>query len=161
MQLHPDCESLAFLLGTWRGAGKGEYPTIEGFSYVEEVSFGHVGKPFLAYTQKTKNADSGQPLHAETGYLRALGKNQIEFVVVQPSGIVELHQGSVSGRSLDLALHGVHVTPGAKSVTDVHRVMHVEDHGDSTILNYTVAMAAVGEPLTHHLRATLTRQESD
>lgn len=158
MQLHADCEPLAFLLGTWRGAGEGEYPTIDGFRYTEEVTFGHVGKPFLAYSQKTKHAETGQPLHAETGYLRALGDSRVEFVVVQPSGIVELHQGAVHGSGLDLGLIGVHTTPGAKSVSDVQRVIHVEEDGDQATLKYTVAMAAVGEPLTHHLRAALIRQ---
>ncbi len=161
MQLHSDCEPLAFLLGTWRGDGQGEYPTIESFGYVEEVTFGHVGKPFLAYSQKTKHADTGQPLHAETGYLRAVGQGRVEFVVSQPSGIVELHHGSLQQYTLDLTLDGVHTTPAAKSVTDVHRMLWVEDGDGSPVLKYTVAMAAVGEPLTHHLRASLIRQSAD
>lgn len=161
MQLHSSCEPLAFLLGTWRGTGTGEYPTIESFGYIEEVSFGHVGKPFLAYSQKTKHAETGEPLHAETGYLRAVGSNQVELVVAQPSGIVEIHRGTVQDHSLELTLHGVHTTPAAKSVTDVRRDIHVESDPEQTVLSYTVAMAAVGEPLTHHLRASLTLQASD
>ncbi|MBT6444713.1 MAG: FABP family protein [Acidimicrobiaceae bacterium] len=170
MDLHPDCEQLGFLLGVWRGAGEGSYPTIESFGYTEEVTFSHVGKPFLGYTQKTKHAVSGAPLHAEAGYLRALGAGRVEFVVVQPSGIVELHSGTVDrgtvdggtvdGGALVLQLDGVHTTPTAKSVTDVHRQIWVEQHAGVTTLAYQVSMAAVGEPLTHHLRATLVQQPS-
>ena len=153
MDLHEDCASLAFLLGTWRGRGEGEYPTIEPFPYLEEVTFGHVGKPFLTYTQKTRHAETNQPLHAEAGYLRAVGDERLEFVLSQPSGIVELHSGRLVGQRLELTLHAVHTTPAAKSVTDVVRDIGVD--GDA--LSYTVAMAAVGEPLTHHLKATLQR----
>ena len=185
MDLHPDCEQLGFLLGVWRGAGEGSYPTIESFGYTEEVTFSHVGKPFLAYTQKTKHAVSGAPLHAEAGYLRAVGAGRVEFVVVQPSGIVELHSGTVDrgtvdggtvdggtvdggtvdggtvdGGALVLQIDGVHTTPTAKSVTDVHRQIWVEQHAGVTTLAYQVSMAAVGEPLTHHLRATLVQQSS-
>ena len=160
MDLHPDCQPLAFLLGTWKGEGAGDYPTIDAFRYTEEVTFAHVGKPFLAYSQKTRDAASGQPLHAEAGYLRAIGGGDIEFVLVQPSGIVELHHGTVNGLVLELQLDGVHTTPAAKPVADVRREIRVQMSGDESVLHYDVTMAAVGEPMTHHLRAELVRQST-
>lgn len=154
--LHPDLDRIAWLVGTWRGRGEGEYPTIEDFAYVEEVAFGHVGKPFLSYVQKTRDATTDLPLHAESGYIRAgSGGGWFELVIAQPSGIVELHEGTLTGRTLSFEATGVHVTATAKSVTAVTRTLTVHDDE----LRYALSMAAVGRPLTHHLSATLTRAD--
>ncbi len=153
VEIHPDIVHLEFLLGTWRGRGQGEYPTIEDFAYLEEVTFAHAGKPFVSYVQKTKDASTGLPLHAESGYLRPAGPERLELVLSQPSGIVELHEGTVVGGVIDL--HSTHVltTATAKSVTAVRRRLSVERDD----LTYDLAMAAVGQPLSHHLSATLSR----
>ena len=95
MDLHPAVAHLAPLLGTWRGGGQGHYPTIDPFEYTEEVTFGHVGKPFLAYSQRTKGVD-GAPLHAECGYWRPTGEWGLELLIVHPSGIAEILVGEVA-----------------------------------------------------------------
>src|SRR5690348_822674 len=111
---HPDIEPIAFLLGEWSGLGHGEYPTIEPFDYVEDVRFWHVGKPFLAYSQRTRAADDGRPLHAETGYLRAVARGGIEAVLSHPTGIAEVLTGSLDGQIVRLASSSVVRTPTAK-----------------------------------------------
>jgi len=151
--LHPNLEPIGWLVGTWRGRGAGEYPTIDDFEYVEEVVFGHVGKPFLSYVQRTRDATTDLPLHAESGYIRAGDAGEFELVIAQPSGIVELHVGELASRTLTFRATSVQVTATAKSVTDVVRTLTV--HGDE--LRYALSMAAVGQPLTHHLSATLVR----
>ncbi|HWV27171.1 MAG TPA: heme-binding beta-barrel domain-containing protein, partial [Aeromicrobium sp.] len=35
--LHPDLMPVVWLLGTWHGTGKGDYPSIEAFDYDQEV----------------------------------------------------------------------------------------------------------------------------
>jgi hypothetical protein len=151
--LHPACEPFAVLLGAWTGGGAGEYPTIEDFEYFEEVAFGHVGKPFLAYTQRTRHAHTGLPLHSEAGYLRPTGEDSAELVVAQPSGILEVDIGSFDGRRLELRSIEVVRSPTAKEVTEVWRDIEV----DGDVLRYEVRMAAVGQPCLLHLRAELHR----
>ncbi len=155
--LHPDIAHLSWLLGTWAGTGSGEYPTIKSFDYNEEISFGHVGKPFLAYTQKTRHAETGLPLHAEAGYIRPVGTDRVEFQVVQPSGISESYEGIVQSTEeaivISLETVSVTTTATAKDVSAVRRVMTFDP--GAQVLSYKMAMAAVGEEMTHHLSANL------
>lgn len=152
-ELHPVCTPLAFLLGTWQGAGTGVYPTIDGFSYTEEASFAHVGKPFVAYGQKTRDADTGLPLHAEAGYLRPQGDGRVELVLVQPSGIVELLEGTVEGCDVKLVSTAVLGTASAKPVTATERRIWL----DGEVLRSSVAMAAMGRELQHHVVSEMHR----
>jgi len=155
--LHPDVRPLAGLLGTWRGEGAGEYPTIESFRYREEVRFWHVGKPFLAYAQRTWAVDDGRPLHAATGYWRLTPAGTVEVVLAHPTGIVEVLEGRLlPGGRMELASTATARTATAKEVTALHRVFELRD----TVLAYTLAMAAVGQPLLHHLAAELHRVEA-
>lgn len=155
--LHPDLGTLAPLLGEWSGTGHGSYPTIEPFDYVEHLRFGHTGKPFASYVQRTRSATDDRPLHAETGYLRVSGTDRVELVVAQPTGVVEVDEGELhaTGGTLRLVLRSrlVGLTSTAAEVLAVERTLEVA--GD--VLLVTLAMAAVGQPLTHHLAAELRR----
>lgn len=149
--IHPDVEALAFLLGTWTGEGRGEYPTISPFGYRETVTFAQVGKPFLAYTQRTVATEDGRPLHSETGYLRSPRPGWLELVVAHPTGLVEVDEGPFEGSTLRLRSKLVAGTGTAKEVTAVERDFEFEPG----IMRYSLRMAAVGLPLSHHLEAEL------
>ncbi len=155
--LHPGIAALAPLLGDWSGGGTGDYPTIAPFAYTEEVTIGHTGKPFLTYTQRTRSED-GQPLHAETGYLRMPTPRRIELVLAHPTGITEIDEGSLTeqdgGLLIDVHSTTVGLSSSAKDVMALRRSITVSDDE----LHYTVLMAAVGQPLVHHLTATLHRR---
>jgi THAP4-like, heme-binding beta-barrel domain len=156
--LHPDIAALAPLLGTWAGHGVGQYPTIEPFSYFEEVTFGHAGKPFLTYGQRTKASDDGRPLHAETGFVRVPSPGRVELVLAHPTGITEIQEGtlSVSATTIEMQLNATAIgrTASAKDVTALSRSIRVD--GDE--LTYTLRLGAVGQPLQQHIAATLHRK---
>ena len=153
-ELHPDLLPLMFLLGTWRGEGVGGYPTMDTFHYGEEVTFRHNGKPFLAYTQRTWSLDDERPLHAEMGYWRPQADGGVELILAHPFGIAEIEIGVVTGRRVELMTHTIQGSPTAKEVTRVERSVHVVGE----VLTYDVRMAAVGQPITHHLHAELSRR---
>jgi THAP4-like, heme-binding beta-barrel domain len=150
--LHPDVEVIAFLLGEWHGEGHGAYPTIESFGYRDEIVFGHTGKPFLSYAQRTWLAD-GSPSHTEVGYLRAQPEGRVELVVAQPGGRVEVDEGAQRGGRFELTSVVVANTSSAKEVTETRRLVEV----DGDVMRYELEMAAVGQPRQFHLEAELRR----
>ncbi|MGH8899645.1 MAG: FABP family protein [Egibacteraceae bacterium] len=152
--LHPDIAPLGFLLGTWVGEGAGQYPTIASFRYGEQIHVAHSGKPFLFYVQRTWALDDGRPLHAEAGYFRHVGDGRVELVLAHPTGVTEVAEGHLYGSSIRLQTTRVAATATAKRVDALERDIDV----DRARLTYAIRMAAVGEPLTHHLSATLERR---
>ena len=44
----------------------------------------------MSYTQRTWNAVSGEPMHAESGFLRPKPDGSIDIVIAQSTGITEV-----------------------------------------------------------------------
>ena len=153
--MHEALTPIAFLLGTWRGEGTGVYPTIDGFGYGEEIHFWEVGKPFLAYTQRTWTlAPEPAPMHAESGYWRPQPGGKLEVVLAHPTGIAEIQEGTVAGTSIELTATKLALTSTAKKVEALTRRFEL---AEPDLLRYEVGMAAAGQPLQVHLRAELRR----
>ena len=152
--LHPDCEGFAPLLGTWRGTGRGEYPDIDPFEYSVEWEFSTHGARWVAVHQRTWRVDSGAAWHFESGFLRPVPPDRMEAVLALPSGLGEVQEGTVDGNLFQLRSVAVAQTTTAKRVDVIERAWRVD--GDE--LRATVRMAAVGQPLSHHLSERLQRQ---
>ena len=151
--MHPALEPLTGLLGTWRGRGRGEYPSIESFEYDEETRFWHVGRPFLAYLQQTWLAPSRAPAHSEMGYWRPKGDGVIEVVLSHSFGLVEVQEGRIEGTRIELASTSLSGTSTATRVDAVTRSLTV----DGGTLTYDMGMAFEEHDMQPHLRARLER----
>lgn len=160
--LHQDLLGLLPYVGVWRGRGVGGYPTIEDFHFAQEIRFSHDGRPFLAYESRAwRIEEDGTPIRPsfrEVGWIRPVvvdGKltDEIEVLLSSPTGIMELHLGTVDGLKLELVSDAVVRTSTAKSVTAGHRLYGIVE-GE---LLYAQEMAAMGHPLTSHLSARLLR----
>ncbi|MDN4174491.1 FABP family protein [Nocardioides sp. SOB77] len=155
--LHPDCGPVAWMLGTWQGNGRGDYPTIEPYQYGQELVFQQDGRPFLHYFSRSWVIDEeGNTVRQgaqETGFLRCRPEGKVELVLTHNTGFVEIWYGTAEGGKLELATDAVARTESAKEVTAGHR-LYGNVEGD---LLYAYDMAAVGQPLQPHLWARLQR----
>jgi hypothetical protein len=155
--LHPDCGPIAWMLGSWRGNGHGDYPTIESFQFGQELIFQQDGRPFFHYLARSwivddegnKVRDAAQ----ETGFIRARGEGRLEMVLAHNTGLSEIWYGQAEGGKVELRTAGVGFTESAKEVTGGHR-MYGNVDGE---LLYAFDMAAVGQELQPHLWARLQR----
>ncbi|WP_049567749.1 FABP family protein [Streptomyces sp. SBT349] len=102
--LHPELVPLAFLLGTWQGAGVAALDTFggpgaESCNFGQEASFTHDGRDFLAYASHTWRLDAEgnrlDPLESEHGYWR-VRERKIEVVMVRDQGVAEVWYGELA-----------------------------------------------------------------
>ena len=160
--LHPAVRQLVPFIGVWRGRGGGEYPTIEGFGYAQEIRFSHDGRPFLFYESRAwLLGDDGTPIRPafrEVGWWRPVlldgaATDELEVLLTAPTGVMELYVGRIDGLKVELVTDAVVRTVTAKEVSAGQRLYGIVDGA----LLYAHEMAAVGQPLTPHLSAKLNR----
>ncbi|MFJ6217254.1 FABP family protein [Streptomyces sp. NPDC092296] len=110
--LHKDVVPLAFLLGTWEGAGvfaplDDTRPGYDKCNFGQEVVFRHDGRAFLEYRSRTWVLDEAgnkvRPLENESGFWRitsnaggAAGVRGIEVAMVRDEGVIEIWYGELA-----------------------------------------------------------------
>ena len=155
--LHPDCSPIAWLLGTWRGNGHGDYPTIDSFQFGQELIFTHDGRPFLHYMARAWIVDeAGEKVRdaaVETGFLRCRPEGRMELLLSHNTGFVELYYGEADRGKVELSTDAVVRSESAKEYVAGHRLYGLVE-GD---LLYAYDMAAMGQALQPHTWARLQR----
>jgi hypothetical protein len=149
----PELAPIAFLVGTWRGDGDGDYPTTDPFRYREVLRFEDVGDSFLVFSQESWSLPGDEPLHFERGILRGAGPGRVELTLAHPLGVAEVSEGTVDGSSIELTSTSIARTSTALPVASLARRYRVQDDA----LSYEVDMALDDVPSTRHVWATLRR----
>jgi len=120
--LHPDLNPLAWLVGTWRGKGRGDYPGIESFEFNHEVVFNHDSRDFLNYFSRSwiLNADGEivKPGPSEVGFWRIKPNNILEVLISHSTGITEGWVGHFDGPKMQLVMDQPYSSPTAKIVPE-------------------------------------------
>jgi THAP4-like, heme-binding beta-barrel domain len=150
---------LRLLIGEWSGSGRGEFPTVEPFEYLETLTFAGDHRPFLHYEEKTRRRSAGQtdyiPSHWESGFLRLLPDGEVELINTQGSGRLERLTGSLEGTETGLILR-------LQSTAFLNDPRMVETSRTITVdgnkMHYTQNMYTTAVPgPAHHVEATLNR----
>jgi hypothetical protein len=151
--LHPELVALEFLLGNWRGQGRGSYPGSEPFEFEEELVFSHAGKPVIVYSMRTWLNPAGPVSHAENGFWRCRDHTRVDCVAAHATGHVEISSGSVDGPAVLLSSSSISAWPGAKDVAALGRRLQLVDG----VLEDSIEMQAVGQVRQGHTVARLRR----
>lgn len=154
--MHADLEPLAFLLGTWRGEGHGDYPTVKAFAYEEELEFSENGEPYLIYAQRSRVPGDGAPIHLESGFWRPAGEGRLDVALAHPLGLTEIGEGAVSAGRIELRSAFVARAAGGLPVTRYDRRYEVD--GDTLV--YEQWMGTLEVPLAYHVSGRLRRVEA-
>ena len=159
--LNPDLLPLAWLIGTWRGKGRGEYPNIPSFQFAQEVTFNQDGRPFLNYFSRSwiidENDEIIRPAASEVGFWRIKANNALEVLLAHNTGIAEGWVGVIKGAKIQLEMDQGYSSPSAKIVTSGSRLYGLVE-GE---LFTSYDMAAQGQTLQAHLWSSLERQSEN
>lgn len=162
--LHEDLYPLAWLLGTWHGNGRAEYPGTGSYAFEEEIAFAHDGRDFLHYFSRSWVTDEAgmreKPGSLETGFLRVVGRpddsareRDLELVLARQEGYAQIWYGKVDGPRLTIATDLVARTQSAAELTAAQRMYGLVE-GD---LMYAYDEAAEGQPMQSRTWARLSR----
>lgn len=144
---------LSFLMGTWRGQGRGGYPSIEDFTYSEEMTFTDAGGGLIVYEERAWNRENGEDIHGEFGYLRIHDDGSVDLTLAYPFGVSETMEGALEGQKLTLESVAVGVATKGEPVTALRRVIEVKADG----LAYETEMSTPSQGMARHLEGVLTR----
>ena len=147
------------LEGTWKGEGRGGYPTVTSFDYRETLVFTRRDEKTLAYEQRAqKRYDGGTEYlesHSENGFISILENDDLQLVNIQIGGRSEILDGTIE--SLD-AIFRVHFV--SKTLSNDPRMVSsartFELEGDTLRYEMEMQTTKVNQS-TPHLKIALQR----
>ena len=155
--LPPALVPLAWLIGTWAGAGVGGYPTVEEFRFGQEVVFAHDGRPFLATAAAPGCSTTTASSYVRWPRSRGSGGRsptaRSRWRSSHPTGYSELWIGTVEGPASSSRPTSSSAPRRSKEYSAGHRLYGLVE-GD---LAWAFDMAAVGQPIQPHVSARLKR----
>ena len=165
--IHRQVAHLGWLVGQWRGIGKGSDPQGGQFKFEQVLEFAHDQRPFLEYRSISWILDEDEnrlrPSHTEQGYFRGLPDNGVEAVIANASGygeawfgraeVASIENAQITSAKLILEPSGLAKTPSATPIAITERMYGIRDGK----LLMTFDMGVDKQPVESHIWLILER----
>ena len=97
--LPEDLYPLAWLIGTWKGKGQGEFAGVAPFQFIQEVTFNHDGRNFLTYFSRSWIVDDNNEVikqaASETGFWNIRDGKILDVMLAHSNGHAESWVGLI------------------------------------------------------------------
>ncbi|XP_020283987.1 THAP domain-containing protein 4-like [Pseudomyrmex gracilis] len=152
---------LAWLEGIWITDEPAivQFPTMkQSMNYYDQINITSLGQPWLNYVAQSWHAETGDPMHRETGFVQITSDNKVAFYLINPLDMVTVEQGELTNNNMTIDLKSTKIVsnigmmkiPSFSSVKETRRVYNF----DGNNLELIFYMATEKTPvLTEHLRA--------
>ncbi|MEJ5946772.1 FABP family protein [Pseudokineococcus basanitobsidens] len=160
--LPPSLVPVAWMQGRWEGAGVAGYPDAPERRFGQELVLEHDGRGGLVHRSQSwfldEDGSPTEPMTSEVGMWRTgddgRGGVQVELLLAQPEGAVEIYVGRATGTRLELATDLVARTSSSTGTHTRGQRIYGQVEGD---LLWALDVAAGSEPMRSVASARLKK----
>lgn len=133
--LHPGLLALLPLVGVWEGEGEADTATHGEHRFGQQIIVTHDGENYLTWSSRSWTLDSEGnadiPAYRETGFWRISAEDEIEFLIVHASGVIEAYYGKPLHQSAwKVATDATMSTPTGPQLGGAVRLYGLVEDGD-------------------------------
>lgn len=133
--LHPGLLALLPLVGVWEGEGEADTAQHGEHRFGQQIIVSHDGENYLTWSSRSwKLDDEGNadiPAYRETGFWRISDTDEIEFLIVHATGVIEAYYGQpLSQSSWKVTTDATMSTPTGPQLGGAVRLYGIVENGD-------------------------------
>ena len=133
--LHEGLLALLPLVGVWEGEGEADTAQFGEHRFGQQIIVSHDGENYLTWSSRCWKLDeegnADIPMYRETGFWRISLTDEIEFLIVHASGVIEAYYGQpLNQSSWKVATDATMSTPTGPQLGGAVRLYGLVENGD-------------------------------
>lgn len=133
--LHPGLLALLPLVGVWEGEGEADTKTHGEHRFGQQIIVTHDGENYLSWSSRSwtigEDGAADIPAYRESGFWRISNDDEIEFLIVHASGVIEAYYGKpLNQSSWRVSTDATMSTPTGPELGGAIRLYGLVENGD-------------------------------